>query len=42
MLERPAKILVVDDVPENMRPLEAVVVPRGYEVATANGQGLSI
>ena len=33
--ERPAKILVVDDVPENVRLLEAVLVPRGYEVVTA-------
>jgi adenylate cyclase len=32
---RPAKILVVDDVPENVRLLEAVLVPRGYEVVTA-------
>ena len=31
-----AKILVVDDVPENVRLLEAVLVPRGYEVVTAN------
>src|ERR671930_1751762 len=30
------KILVVDDVPENVRLLEAVLVPRGYEVVTAN------
>ena len=35
MTERPAKILVVDDVPENVRLLEAVLVPRGYEVVTA-------
>jgi adenylate cyclase len=34
--ERPQKILVVDDVPENVRLLEAVLVPRGYEVVTAN------
>jgi DNA-binding response OmpR family regulator len=34
--ERPAKILVVDDVPENVRLLEAVLVPRGYEVVTAS------
>src|SRR5947199_9303828 len=31
-----AKILVVDDVPENVRLLEAVLVSRGYEVVTAN------
>ena len=30
-----AKILVVDDIPENVRLLEAVLVPRGYEVLTA-------
>ncbi len=36
MAERPAKILVVDDVPENVRLLEAVLVPRGYEVVTAS------
>ena len=36
MVERPAKILVVDDVPENVRLLEAVLVPRGYQVVTAN------
>jgi adenylate cyclase len=29
------KILVVDDIPENVRLLEAVLVPRGYEVLTA-------
>ncbi len=33
--DRPAKILVVDDGPENVRLLEAVLVPRGYEVVTA-------
>jgi class 3 adenylate cyclase len=34
-----AKILVVDDVPENVRLLEAVLVPRGYEVVSAtNGE----
>ncbi len=37
--ERRAKILVVDDVPENVRLLEAVLVPRGYEVfSAANGE----
>src|SRR6266511_6489070 len=30
-----AKILVVDDIPENVRLLEAVLVPRGYEVVAA-------
>jgi adenylate cyclase len=29
------KILVVDDIPENVRLLEAVLVPRGYEVVSA-------
>jgi adenylate cyclase len=34
-----ARILVVDDVPENVRLLEAVLTPRGYDVVTAsNGQ----
>src|SRR5262249_4639119 len=33
--DRSAKILVVDDVPENVRLLEAVLVPCGYEVVTA-------
>jgi hypothetical protein len=39
VVERPAKILVVDDVPENVRLLEAVLVPRlrgrDYESAIA-------
>ena len=35
MTERPPKLLVADDVPENVRLLEAVLVPRGYEVVTA-------
>ena len=30
-----ATILVVDDVPENVRLLEAVLVPRGYDVVSA-------
>ena len=30
------RILVVDDIPENVRLLEAVLVPRGYDVLTAN------
>jgi adenylate cyclase len=34
--ERPARILVVDDVPENVRLLEAVLSSRGYEVVTAS------
>jgi DNA-binding response OmpR family regulator len=31
-----ARILVVDDVPENVRLLAAVLAPRGYDVITAN------
>jgi adenylate cyclase len=31
-----AKILVVDDIPENVRLLEAVLAPRGYEVVGAH------
>jgi len=34
--EAPARILVVDDVPENVRLLEAVLATRGYEVLTAH------
>jgi CheY-like chemotaxis protein len=33
--DRAGRILVVDDVPENVRLLEAVLVPHGYEVLTA-------
>ena len=36
MGERPPRILVVDDVPENARLLEAVLVPRGYNVVIAH------
>jgi adenylate cyclase len=32
----PARILVVDDVPENIRLLAAVLAPRGYDVIAAN------
>ena len=35
MGDHPAKILVVDDVPENVRLLEAVLAARGYGVLTA-------
>jgi adenylate cyclase len=34
--DTPPKILVVDDVPENVRLLEAVLTPRGYDVLTAS------
>lgn len=34
--ERAARILVVDDVPQNARLLEAVLAPSGYEVVTAH------
>jgi len=33
--DRAPRILVVDDVPENVRLLEAVLAPRGYDVVTA-------
>jgi adenylate cyclase len=32
-----ARILVVDDVPQNVRLLEAVLTPRGYDVVSATG-----
>lgn len=35
MSESPARILVVDDVPQNVRLLEALLTSRGYEVASA-------
>ncbi len=38
--DRSPKILVVDDVPENVRLLEAVLTPHGYDVLTA-GDGLA-
>src|SRR5947208_1225479 len=34
--EEPARILVVDDTPQNIRLLEAVLAPRGYEVLAAD------
>ena len=40
MSERAARILVVDDLPENVRLLEAVLGARGYEVVSA-GDGLA-
>ncbi len=36
MSERPARILAVDDKPENLRLLEAVLAPAGYEVIGAS------
>jgi len=35
MSDQPATILVVDDVPENVRLLEAVLEAHGYDVVTA-------
>jgi adenylate cyclase len=37
-----ARILVVDDIPENVRLLEAVLEPRGYEVVSANDGGAAL
>jgi class 3 adenylate cyclase/CheY-like chemotaxis protein len=38
-LDRPPRILAVDDTPHNIKLLEAVLVPRGYEViAATNGR----
>jgi class 3 adenylate cyclase/CheY-like chemotaxis protein len=34
-VSEPATILVVDDLPQNVRLLEAVLAPRGYAIATA-------
>ena len=31
----PARILIVDDTPQNIRLLEAVLIPRGYDVVSA-------
>lgn len=38
----PAKILVVDDVPENVRLLEAVLTSRGYDVVCATDGGVAL
>lgn len=35
-MERPARILVVDDLPQNARLLEAMLAPRGYAVSVAH------
>jgi adenylate cyclase len=37
-----ARILVVDDVPENLRLLEAVLAPRGYDVVSATDAGAAL
>jgi adenylate cyclase len=37
-----ATILVVDDIPENVRLLEAVLEPRGYEVVSAGDGGAAL
>jgi CheY-like chemotaxis protein/class 3 adenylate cyclase len=34
-VDRPPRVLVVDDVPQNVRLLEAVLAPRGYDVLSA-------
>jgi class 3 adenylate cyclase/CheY-like chemotaxis protein len=34
--DRQARILVVDDTPQNVRLLEAILIPRGYSVVTAS------
>ena len=36
MASEPRKILAVDDTPENLRLLEALLTPRGYELVTAS------
>jgi adenylate cyclase len=35
-MDTPARILVVDDVPRNVRMLEAVLTPHGYQVVSAH------
>lgn len=37
-----ARILVVDDVPENVRLLEAVLAPRGYDVVSATDGSVAL
>ena len=34
-----ATILVVDDLPQNVRLLESILAPRGYRVVAANRDG---
>ena len=36
--DRQPRILVVDDTPQNVRLLEAILIPRGYAVATASSE----
>jgi adenylate cyclase len=36
------RILVVDDVPENVRLLEAVLAPRGYDVVSTTDGGAAL
>ena len=40
-MQRPAKVLIVDDTPQNIRLLEAILTPRGYRVlvATSGSEG---
>ncbi len=38
-MERPWTILVVDDTPQNIKVLEAMLTPRGYKVVTAHSGG---
>jgi adenylate cyclase len=42
MSEQPGRILVVDDVPENVRLLEAVLEAHGYEVVSATDGGAAL
>jgi len=44
MTDQPARILVVDDTPQNARLLEAILAPRGYTVLLAHsgGEGLAM
>jgi CheY-like chemotaxis protein len=37
-----ARILVVDDVPENVRLLEAVLAPHGYDIVPATDGGAAL
>ena len=36
MADRQSRVLVVDDTPQNVRLLEAILIPRGYQVVTAS------